>query len=99
MKDVKYVVPNNVTTIGAYAFGSDTVIQEIILPATVYSLQYDAFTGCTSLKTIKYLGSKAPTSCSSPWGTVKATIIVPDNYASTTMCSRTVTKESDVITG
>lgn len=59
------VIPNGVTTIGSYAFGSAYNLNNITIPETIKSIRSCAFRGCRNLKTILFSGT--PTR----WGTVE----------------------------
>ncbi len=50
----KVVIPEGVEKIGAYAFANLTALEEIVLPSTLEAIEYGAFYGCTSLKTISF---------------------------------------------
>lgn len=45
-QDVKYVIPNTVTTIGQYAFGYAEKLEIIDIPDTVTTIEGSAFYGC-----------------------------------------------------
>ena len=48
----RVVIPEGVTTIGAYAFKNCSSLKSIVLPKTLLSIGDDAFSGCSSLETI-----------------------------------------------
>ncbi len=52
----KVVIPEGVETISSYAFANLTVLEEIVLPSTLMTIDYGAFYGCTSLSTITFSG-------------------------------------------
>ncbi len=52
----KVVIPEGVETIGPYAFANLTALEEVVLPSTLYHIQYGAFYGCTNLKKITFSG-------------------------------------------
>ncbi len=52
----KVVIPEGVEKINAYAFANLTGLEEIVLPSTLEFIEYGAFYGCTSLKTITFSG-------------------------------------------
>ncbi len=52
----KVVIPEGVKKINCYAFANLTALEEIVLPSTMESIEYGAFYGCTSLKTITFSG-------------------------------------------
>ena len=47
------IIPNNITTIGDYAFGACTNLQKAIIPDSVTSLGNYVFKGCSKLSDIK----------------------------------------------
>lgn len=51
-QDVKYVIPNTVTTIGQYAFGYAEKLEIIDIPDTVTTIEGSAFYGCKLLDNI-----------------------------------------------
>jgi len=52
----KVTIPEGIEKIGAYAFANLTALEEIVLPSTMEFIEYGAFYGCTSLKTITFSG-------------------------------------------
>ncbi len=52
----KVVIPEGVEKINSYAFAHLTALEEVVLPSTLESIEYGAFTGCTNLKTITFSG-------------------------------------------
>ncbi len=50
----KVVIPEGVEKINAYAFANLTALEEVVLPSTLEFIEYGAFYGCTSLKTISF---------------------------------------------
>lgn len=52
----KVVIPEGVKKINQYAFANLTGLEEVVLPSTLESIEYGAFYGCTSLKTISFSG-------------------------------------------
>ncbi len=52
----KVIIPEGVEKIGSYAFANLTALEEIVLPSTMNAIEYGAFYGCTSLKTITFSG-------------------------------------------
>ena len=52
----KVVIPEGVEKIGSYAFANLTALEEVVLPSTLNAIEYGAFYGCTSLKTITFSG-------------------------------------------
>ena len=52
----KVVIPEGVKIIEAYAFANLTALEEIVLPSTLESIEYGAFTGCSSLKKVSFSG-------------------------------------------
>ena len=68
------VVPDTVTSIGAYAFAYCTNLTTITIPSTVTSIGYNAFSYCDKLTLITI--NKAPNSISgAPWGALYASVI------------------------
>ena len=51
----KVIIPEGVEKIGAYAFANLTALESVELPSTLKYIEYGAFYGCTSLKTVKGL--------------------------------------------
>ena len=49
---INFVIPDSVTTIGAFAFSDCTSLTSIIIPDGVASIGYSAFEGCISLTSI-----------------------------------------------
>jgi len=47
------VIPEGVETIGSYAFANLTKLEKVTLPSTLVRIEFGAFMGCTSLKTVK----------------------------------------------
>ncbi len=52
----KVVLPEGIEKINAYAFANLIALEEIVLPSTLEAIEYGAFYGCTSLKTITFSG-------------------------------------------
>ncbi len=50
----KVIIPEGVEKINAYAFANLTALEEVVLPSTLQFIEYGAFYGCTSLKTISF---------------------------------------------
>ena len=46
------VIPNNVTSIGGYAFYGGSSLTSVMIPDAVTSIGYDAFSGCNNLKEV-----------------------------------------------
>ena len=44
----------DIVGIGENAFNGDTQLEHVVLPGTIYSIDYAAFQGCSSLKTINF---------------------------------------------
>jgi hypothetical protein len=53
------IIPQGVTTIGAGAFWGVTQLTAISIPASVKTIEADAFAECASLATINFAGTKA----------------------------------------
>ena len=51
-KESEYILPNSVTSIGAFAFCDCTGLTSITLPNSVTSIGHSAFNGCTGLTSI-----------------------------------------------
>lgn len=49
------VIPDGVSSIGAYAFYNCTSLTSITIPGSAVSVEYSAFRGCTSIK-VTYRG-------------------------------------------
>ena len=49
---ISYTIPNNITTIGSWAFGYDKNITVVTIPEYVAEIGSDAFWSCTSLKSV-----------------------------------------------
>lgn len=45
----KYIVPDEISSIGEYAFMGSEKLKEVTIPETVYTLQDNAFNGCSSI--------------------------------------------------
>lgn len=52
-----YTIPNNVTTIGEYAFSGYNGLTRVVIPSTVTSIGAYAFRYCSGLESITYLGT------------------------------------------
>ena len=52
----KVIIPEGVKKISSYAFANLTALEEVVLPSTLEAIEYGAFYGCTSLKTISFSG-------------------------------------------
>ena len=69
--NTKVVIPNNVTSIGDYAFYNCTSLTSVTIPNSVTSIGDGAFSGCTSLTSITIpegvtsVGSSAFSNCTS----------------------------------
>lgn len=59
-----FVIPDSITSIGAYAFAYCSGITNITIPDGVTSIGYRAFYNCSGLTKIYYKGSE------SEWGTI-----------------------------
>ena len=57
--DLKYFIPNGIETIREYAFANAGKLTSVVLPASVKQIGEDAFTGCSSLQELEFLG-KSP---------------------------------------
>ena len=55
-----YTIPDSITRIGEYAFGSCTGLRSITIPKSVTTIDSYAFSGCTGLQTIIPLGTIPP---------------------------------------
>ncbi|MBR4902626.1 MAG: SUMF1/EgtB/PvdO family nonheme iron enzyme [Victivallales bacterium] len=53
-----YSIPNGIETIKEHAFANAGNLTTVILPASVQAIGEDAFTGCTALKELVFMGSK-----------------------------------------
>ena len=54
-------IPNDVTTIGLYAFSDCTSLTTVTIPSSVTSIQFGAFQGCTSLTSLTVNRTTPPT--------------------------------------
>lgn len=61
-------------TILSGAFIQNTALKEIVIPSTVTSIAFNAFDGCTSLKTIT-VNKPTGSITGAPWGATKASIV------------------------
>ena len=52
-KEANVVIPDGVTTIGAYAFSDCTTVKEVTIPDQVKSIEYTAFWDCDNLECMK----------------------------------------------
>ena len=77
------IIPNNVTSIGCYAFSSCNGLSSIAIPNSVTSIEEAAFSGCSSLNSIaisnsvNFIGFRAFEDCSN-----LVSIELPKNLAS-----------------
>jgi len=55
--DIRFVIPNGVTSIGNWAFASCESLQSIVIPNSVTSIGCGAFASCESLQSIVILNS------------------------------------------
>ncbi len=51
----KVIIPEGVEKIGPYAFANLTALETVVLPSTLKYIEYGAFYGCTSLKSVEGL--------------------------------------------
>lgn len=56
-KETKLIIPDSITSISQYAFNNFNDLEEISIPSTVVSFGKGAFTGCSNIKKVNYLGS------------------------------------------
>ncbi len=52
-----YIIPNNVTSIGAGAFEICTSLKNVTIPAGVTNIGYEAFDNCTNLTSVTFQGN------------------------------------------
>lgn len=52
-----YMIPNNITAIGEYAFSGYNGLTEVVIPSTVTSIGAYTFRYCHELRSITYLGT------------------------------------------
>lgn len=52
------VLPDTLTTIGAYAFDGCTSLKSVTIPASLTSIKYYAFGSCGNLETVYFLGTE-----------------------------------------
>ena len=71
------VIPEDVTSIGSYAFYNCSSLTSITIPNSVTSVGEDAFVGCSSLTSITCLGSTPPEASDLGAPTSTCTLIVP----------------------
>lgn len=70
------VIPNNVKSIGTYAFGNCTSLTSIVIPSSVTSVGDMAFANCTSLTIYCEAGSK-PSGWDTYWDFCNTYYIIP----------------------
>ena len=70
------VIPNNVKSIGGYAFGNCTSLTSIVIPSSVTSVGDMAFANCTSLTIYCEAGSK-PSGWDTYWDFCNTYYIIP----------------------
>ena len=82
------VIPNSVTSIGAYAFSGCTSLTSVTIPASVTSIGKGAFYGCTNLTSVTIpasvasIGDHAFAGCASLMGvTIPASVASIGDYA------------------
>ncbi|MBR2650285.1 MAG: leucine-rich repeat protein [Clostridia bacterium] len=51
-------IPDGVSGIACGAFADSPDVEKIVVPASVKTVNYQAFRGCSSLKTIRFLGTE-----------------------------------------
>ena len=79
----KIIIPDSVTSIGAYAFSSCTNLMSVTIGNSVTSIRYAAFSGCSSLKSVTIsdsvtsIGEMAFEDCSG-----LKSMIIPNNVMS-----------------
>lgn len=56
--ETSYTVPDGIGYMESRAFSSNPYLEEVTLPASIRSVSYGVFDGCSKLKTICYEGTK-----------------------------------------
>jgi len=51
------IIPEGVEKIGRFAFANLTALRRVVLPSTLHTIDYGAFTGCTSLVSVEGIGN------------------------------------------
>jgi len=62
-----FAMPNGVTSLGNYSFGSCAPLTSVTIPGTVQSIGKYAFCYCSSLGSLTFLGATAPTTVGANW--------------------------------
>ena len=56
--NTSYTIPDSITSIKKYAFYYGNILTEITIPSSVTTIEYDAFSGCSNLRTVNYKGTR-----------------------------------------
>ena len=92
-----FIIPDNVTRIGEYAFAGNDKVTSIIIPENVDTINIGAFSNCENLKEIRYEGTKEIEITEDIFLTEDEekipTIKVPENYEGNSLFGQTVVKD------
>jgi len=96
-QDMKYLIPENITTIGNNAFCGSNNLRDVIIPSHVIKIEFSAFSDCENLISVNYLGSNNPSYSSKTFYNCKSLelICVPLDYSSDNFCDNIQLCKSD----